>query len=203
MSVTDEVARLVRLCDEMTRDGAATRPVAMRLVSDLGDGQLLRRLAAEYLVDALARARRSQALDVERESAVTPERMPRKGTRARAEWEQTAEGRAWVQQEESDWLRSVQMVHGVVQHALSRYVEDLRIQWTADLLDSTFSLSDGTMATWGEATVEQHEARRQMFLSNAHANLEGAARHELAVRELRESGAINLRDMVAGRVVPA
>lgn len=199
-----EIAELVKRChDESVRSGSPTRPVAVAMVDDLPDGPLLRRLAAEFLVDALARAQRAKTLEEERsaererQTHENPGRMPRKGTRARADWERnTPEGRAWAEAEEAEAARSMQMFRGALGRTLDRYAEDLRVTWTAELLDSTFALGDGRLVTWGDATVEQHAERRQMFLNNAHANLEGAARHELALRELRESGKASLREMV-------
>jgi hypothetical protein len=207
--IKDQIAELVTECHKRTASGIATRPVALQMVAALEDGPLLRRLAAEFLVDALARARRAQTLESERAaerdskaqlgetvSGGSTARRPRKGTRARALWEQTPEGRAWADAEWESERRSMQMFTGVLSRALDRYTEEMRIQWTAELLDSTFTLTDGSSVRWGEATVEQHAERRQMFLNNAHANMEGAARHETAIRELTESGADSLREMV-------
>lgn len=199
-----EIAALVKRChDESVQSGSPTRPIAVAMVDDLPDGPLLRRLAAEFLVDALARAQRAKTLDEERaaererQTHENPGRMPRKGTRARTDWERnTSEGRAWAEAEEAEEMRSMQMFHGALGRTLDRYAEDLRVTWTAELLDSTFALGDGTLVSWGEATVGQHAERRQMFLNNAHANLEGAARHELALRELQASGKPTLRAMV-------
>lgn len=203
--VKAEIAALVQEChEESVRTKSPTRPVAVALVDALPDGPVLRRLAAEFLVDALARAQRAKTLEEERaaereqQSHETPSaRMPRKGTRARTDWERnTPEGRAWAEAEEAEEMRSMQMFHGTLGRTLDRYAEDLRVSWTAELLDSTFAVGDGTLVTWGEATVEQHAERRQMFLNNAHANMEGAARHESALRELRASGKPTLREMV-------
>jgi hypothetical protein len=41
----------------------------------------------------------------------------------------------------------------------------------------------GTLITWGEATVADHEVRRDLFLMNAQANIEGAARHSAAIHQ--------------------
>lgn len=71
-----------------------------------------------------------------------------------------------------------------------------RMEWTAELLDSTFALADGSRVTWGDATADQHRERVDMFRRNALANLEGAARHEQAIDALMESGAKSLRKMV-------
>lgn len=169
-----------------------TRTVAQDLVRD-ADASTVAALAVEYLVGLVAAEQRAEALEVERHAA-RPPAMPRKGSKARATWEaETPEGRAWAAAEDAAWFRMIERTKGVLTHALHRYAEDLQIEWTADLLASGFTLRDGATVTWGDATVEQHEERRAIFLGNAHVNLEGAARHEVAIRELREAGAESLR----------
>ncbi len=58
------------------------------------------------------------------------------------------------------------------------------LEWRNELLASRFTLNDGTSVSWGEATVEQHQERIEMFLANAAANTEGAARHKKAVDDI-------------------
>lgn len=86
-----------------------------------------------------------------------------------------------------------------LQKAFDDYAAELRIEWTRELLDSPFALSDGVLVTWGDATVEQHRERVEMFERNAVANIEGAARHRSALRDLDQSGAHSLREMVSAR----
>lgn len=80
---------------------------------------------------------------------------------------------------------------------LNDYKAELRIEWTADLLASTFSVGDGTFVTWGEATADHHRDRVEMFKANAIANIEGAARHEAALDTLTTTGAPCLNMAVA------
>lgn len=202
----DEITALAQECYDRAKDRAVpTRAIAAELVASASP-EVVAAMASEYLVGVVAAEQRAATLAAERESerqrrqqhAEWPvgDRAPRKGTKARERWERETEvGREFARLDAEADFRQIQMV-AVMQRALERYVEDLKMQWTAELLDSTFALRDGTVVTWGEATVEQHEDRRQMFLDNAHANMEGAARHEVAVRELRESGAATLREMV-------
>lgn len=79
---------------------------------------------------------------------------------------------------------------------VSDYTEDMRLQWTQDLLDSPFSLADGTQVLWGDATADQHRERLAIFTRNAAANIEGAARHKAALEALSTTGAPTLRAMV-------
>lgn len=82
---------------------------------------------------------------------------------------------------------------------LNDYKAQLRIEWTAELLSSTFGVGDGTLVTWGEATADQHRDRLEMFKSNAIANIEGAARHEAALDTLTSTGAPCLNLAVQAR----
>lgn len=79
---------------------------------------------------------------------------------------------------------------------IKQYSEELRMEWTLELLSSPFALADGTLVTWGEATVEHHAERVELFQRNAAANLEGAARHQAALRDLGAAGAACLNELV-------
>lgn len=81
--------------------------------------------------------------------------------------------------------------------AIDQFRTATQTRWTQQLLATTFPRGDGTVVTWGEATVDDHEARRQMFAKNAVYNLEGAARHEQAIQDLRAADAETLGDLVA------
>lgn len=76
------------------------------------------------------------------------------------------------------------------------FERDLRMQWTDELLASTFAVDgSGRSVTWGEASIEDHETRIGMLQGNASANLQAAARHQAAVNELRTSGVPTLADL--------
>lgn len=79
---------------------------------------------------------------------------------------------------------------------ISAYKESLHIEWTEELLDSEFALGDGTTVTWGDATVEQHEARALMFEGQAKAGIEGAVRHRKAIESIALANATSLRESV-------
>jgi len=61
------------------------------------------------------------------------------------------------------------------------------------LLDEPFSLGDGTRVTWGDATVEQHLQRIELLREQIRGQQETLARHEVAVRILKEANAPCLR----------
>lgn len=59
----------------------------------------------------------------------------------------------------------------------------------AALFDKSFKLGDGTEATWGEATVEQHEQRLAMLTKLRDGLNSTIDRHTEAIHVLRTSGA--------------
>jgi hypothetical protein len=87
-------------------------------------------------------------------------------------------------------------IHQIVQDYTDKVVADARIEWTRDLLDSSLPLGDGTRTTWGQATIEQHEARAAMFEQYAQSNVDGAVRHRAAIAALRGSAYVCLNDLV-------
>lgn len=82
-----------------------------------------------------------------------------------------------------------------VRAAVARHTKRLISDWTAEMLAARISMPDGTTTTWGAATVEQHRTRAEMFEANATWNLEGAARHRMALAELAATGAATLNDV--------
>lgn len=143
-------------------------------------------LAEAALVDQIRRAQRSTTLDAERRAQKRHEK------RAFAE---SPEGqRLAAEQSEAESrirTRHYERMNGIVQE----FAASLRMTWTAELLGSSFALADGSSVTWGEATTEQHQERIDMFASNAAANLEGAARHQAALRDLEQAHAQTLNDL--------
>ena len=87
-------------------------------------------------------------------------------------------------------------LHASLSRILDDYADRLRIEWTAELLASTFALPDGTRILWGEATLAQHEERLQMLVRNAEANLEAAARHRAAMAAIVRADALCLNEVV-------
>lgn len=81
------------------------------------------------------------------------------------------------------------------QAIVDSYTSKLKIEWTAELLASTFALDDGRMVTWGDATVDDHRERLAMFTRNAQANLEGAVRHQRAIDTLEQCSIERLADL--------
>jgi hypothetical protein len=84
-----------------------------------------------------------------------------------------------------------------VTELLDEYATDLRMEWTAELLESDFALGDGTHVTWGDATIDQHQKRVDMLQATAQGTLETAARHQRAIIDLESAGAETLRELAA------
>ena len=74
-------------------------------------------------------------------------------------------------------------------------IQSAQVVWRKEMLESSFAMTDGSTVTWGDASVAQHEARAEMFMSNAVVNVEGAARHRQAIAEIVSSGASCLNDL--------
>lgn len=138
-----------------------------------------------YVLRLLKERHRQVVADTERSA---------QSSRKRTRFEDTipADDAYWEQRDEADREFRANM-----QATVDAFLSKQRVRWTAELLASTFALPDGTLVPWGDATVEQHEARRAMFLGNAQANLEGASRHEQAIRDLTTAGVETLRDLAA------
>jgi hypothetical protein len=152
-----------------------------------------RDLARRWLAEQVKGVMREETLAAER--AADAERQRKFDERnSRPEVVAERERRDHEYAEERDAIRER---HWARMHQLvSDFAMDLRLQWTAELLASEFALPDGSAVTWGDATVEQHEARREMFAANAVANVEGAARHKAAITALTSADAKCLNDLV-------
>jgi hypothetical protein len=67
----------------------------------------------------------------------------------------------------------------------------------AGQLGIRFALGDGTMTTWGKATVADHRQRIEMLAKNAAGVVETAARHEAAVAMISEADVTCLDELAA------
>lgn len=80
---------------------------------------------------------------------------------------------------------------------MDEYRATLHIEWTSELLASGIAMPDGSITTWGEATIAQHEARLEMLATNVHANASTAARHQYAIDAIRATRALSLAEATA------
>lgn len=77
-----------------------------------------------------------------------------------------------------------------------KYKQELKMEWTEELLSTGFALPNGTIITWGAATVSQHQERVQMLTLNAHRNAEAAARHLKAIEAIEAASATTLAEVL-------
>lgn len=196
MRYIDTVQRIA----ELNSDGA--RQAEMHKALDLLDTEGLHRLALRALRDGVETARRASTLTAEKRAQGVGE-LERKA-RQTARRDGTQRHRRADHEAHAAGFGSA-LAHAVAEtnRAIDSFVSDIRMEWTMELLHSDFALRNGNRVTWGEATVEQHTERRSMFADNAKANLAGAARHDIAITSLTNTGALNLNGLVAGQEAAA
>lgn len=102
-----------------------------------------------------------------------------------------------VSAEREEYYRSGQAVRDASEKLIESIRSEAFIEWTAELLSSEFTMSDGSHVTWGSATVEQHRARKDMHSANARAGIEGAVRHSQAIVAITTGKATCLNELVA------
>jgi len=72
---------------------------------------------------------------------------------------------------------------------------EMVVEWTRDLLASTFALPDGSRVSWGDATAADHRVRVDMLVKQASGTVETAALHQKALQELGAAGVQRLSDL--------
>jgi hypothetical protein len=103
----------------------------------------------------------------------------------------------------SEWLASREKTDSDVFNRFSERIgeimaraqQDFELRLTDTLLNSRFTLRDGTFVAWGDATAAQHGERMELFAELAESNLEGMARHAKAIELLRSHGVATLRQI--------
>jgi len=164
------------------------------------DGEDVMSLAVAYLYAQVKSRKRAQVREVEKSSS---RKEPWIGAKS---WEQWAQGREVTDDRlqehrtarsevEARELKESNAVIAKMALAIDTFASEMKMRWTAELLASEFAIGDGTKATWGEATVEQHRSRMAMHKSNAMAGMDGYARHAAAVRDLESTGARTLSEV--------
>lgn len=207
MRTMTEAEALVAEARELSAGDRDLESVAKKLVKDLSM-TTLRKLAALYIVRTVRERNRAEARAREQKATAAATSMAENTSTGHSPMVQrilderpprasrpqyTDEQRERFAQEDAE--RSARF-HSEMQALIGDFTEAMRVQWTEELMDSMFALTDGTMVTWGDATLDQHRERIGIFEANALANVQGAARHEKAVQALERSGKRTLREMV-------
>ena len=68
--------------------------------------------------------------------------------------------------------------------------------WAPKLLAGTFALGDGTVVSFADATIEQHETRASWLESQAAGTLETASIHRRAIADCIAANQPTLRGLV-------
>jgi len=160
-------------------------------------------LAAWHIREGIESADRLAVLEIERkaERPAPPPAPPKRGTAAYQEWVETTEEGKRHESIEQKYLEQEEEANRKLwrsmETALENYAQARIMEWTEELLGSEFALPDGTRVRWGAATVDQHRERFELFRRNAHANLEGAARHRRAIEALEAAHVSSLYELAA------
>lgn len=97
------------------------------------------------------------------------------------------------------WLAQTFYPGGPVKLRTDELIADVarktRIEVTEELLSTRFALGDGTMVTWGTATISQHRQRIEMLAKNAAGIVETAGRHKAAIYMCEEAEVDRLDDL--------
>lgn len=97
--------------------------------------------------------------------------------------------------DKESWRKLMQDIQDDIENKAIGLAEEMVVQWTADLLASTFALSDGTRVTWADATQQQHRDRIEMLVKQAAGTVETAALHEKALKEIAQAGVKRLGEL--------
>jgi len=162
----------------------------------------VRRTATEYLIERATALLRARTLEAERAASEeaqrrwNEERNRPENVQARREQQERADEEYWRAREEIEGRFTTAILQ-----TLGRFAQELEMEWTRELLESTFAPQDGTRVNWDDATVEQHRERVEIFKGNAILNSEGAARHLKAIEAGQAAGVGRRRDLVWKRAL--
>lgn len=200
MTLAARLSKMVQTCYDLARARQTqTRDIAAELVATTTP-RLRDEMAVEWLVSAVSKEQRAVTLAVERSatSRVAEAADQRRPEAERLqEWRSSAAYKQRVREAAAEQEAADERHLARMKQIIDDYTASLKVQWTEELLASTFALSGGVVVTWGTATLEQHQERYDMFAGYAQANAGGAARHAQAIQELTRTGAVSLNDTVA------
>ncbi len=163
-------------------------------------------LATAYLYAQVKGRKRADVRAIEQAAPPqTKGKEPALGTKS---WERWAKGKPagvanWdAHREQLEHYEALDVslfreLNATIGTAMDKYVETVRVQWTEELLNAEIATGDGTMTTWGDATIDQHKARMAMHKKNAMAGAEGYARHAAAIADIQAAGVTTLREAMS------
>lgn len=187
---------MTRVRDEV-KGGRSVNEAVRRCLSNVS-ASALRELVAEYLRfigEQVLRAQEREARVAAWEAAQnTPEAVAARQAkdeelaRSEAEWRREADDRR--REREARYHRGLMAI-------LDDYASHLRMEWTQELMESTFGLADGTRVQWAVATVADHKAHMAMVTTQVQGQMRDLGLHQAAIDEInRHAAARCLADVV-------
>lgn len=138
-----------------------------------------RDILVRYVAEGIRAERRAEARRVERRAYIA-------STRESRVWNRKFEAeRERIRVEDPTEYRKRWPTIG---EAIDDMRSALRLELTAELLNSSFSLGDGRSVTWGRATVADHRLRAGLLATTAAGTLQTAALHEEAIAVIEAAG---------------
>jgi hypothetical protein len=83
-----------------------------------------------------------------------------------------------------------------VREIVSQFKDTLYEEWDQKILSSSFATGDGTLVTFRDATIKQHQDRAEMLEMHASEELITASLHRRAINDIRSSHALTLGGVV-------
>lgn len=217
-AITEAVRRYVDTYPDMDASEAAEAIVAGLSRAEIREAAVLWvRLAYETeerreirTVEKKAAAPRGYEYDGKGQLVATRVRQQRRRVETEAEWarkarvaageeparsvedQEAAEQFAAARRAAAEAARQEQERHEAF---VARIKSEARMEWTAELLASTFAVGDGTRVTWADATVNQHEQRIALLARGIGGSIDTMKRHEAAVADILAAAAHTLGEI--------
>lgn len=79
--------------------------------------------------------------------------------------------------------------------AMEKFRSDIRLEFTSELLNASFSLGNGESVTWGAATIAQHKVRIALLSRSIEGGAHTLTLHEQAIEMIAQGGVSTLREL--------
>lgn len=189
----------MRSVAEVVGEHEVLTPEAAALIASSASTEEREAWAARYLMDQHGELRRARRQSAERAARTWRDKPPSRWTRADHEAFEAApeddEAKTYHRRMQDMDLRHRAELQSRMAEIFDGFRRQVRMEWTRDLLATTFALRDGAVVSWGEATVSQHEERAGMYAEQALSGLEGMAAHSQALDELKAAGVRTLNEL--------
>jgi hypothetical protein len=181
--MSTSLASVYERLNEAIKGGATAEAAVAATMRGLNE-RALKLLVKEYLLGFAESIERNRERSVRRDATVKPK--PQRAPVSAELREQWAAEDAASDQRFRDRLASL----------VSDYTQAIKVEWTAELMATTFGLPDGRRTTWADATVEDHTAHITMMGGQVRGMVEDIAMHEHAISTITAAGAATLAEAV-------